>query len=134
MSQCARALAEHRGHVLGDEQKATSARPNSETGPKRLRPISDRGIAKPSRGSGNHQTRNVVHCKSTLPIFLSFLDTPVLPETLLLSAMTLADAVAALNFVGELAAVVPVVGPQLAALIKAANELCAVAEVRKLSV
>lgn len=44
--------------------------------------------------------------------------------------MTLANAVAVLRVVGSLAAIVPVFGPQLEALINVAKDLCEVAEVR----
>lgn len=48
--------------------------------------------------------------------------------------MALANTGTALKIVGALVAVVPVVGSQLEALTKVANELCTVAEVRKLPV
>ena len=48
--------------------------------------------------------------------------------------MALANAIALLKIVGPLAAVVPVFGPQLEALINVANELCVVADVRTILV
>lgn len=48
--------------------------------------------------------------------------------------MALANAIASLKIVGPLAAIVPVFGPQLEALINVANKLCTVADVRALHV
>ena len=57
----------------------------------------------------------------------------MLPRSLpLLPVMALVNAIASLKIVGPLAAIVPVFGSQLEALINVANELCAVADVRTL--
>ena len=72
------------------------------------------------------------YCSSTPPSLLE--NCRLCPQSLpLISAMALANAVAALKIVGPLAAIVPVFGPQLEALINVAKELWGVADVRKVT-